>query len=208
MKKIIPFIALLSPAALANTYIGIEAGTADVKSEESITSKDGAIDITPEGSDTVIGGFIGYKFENNWAVEFSYSQFSSEDSITNKELNQGIVVEQELDAEFDANQFALKPVYFYPLSENLTLKASLGITYTQYEFSSSYEIEYDSVLDVMDIDIPVAKSSNDDDAFGGIVSVGLEYNVWDNLNLGANVKYQQDSIASNTQFNISASYYF
>jgi accessory colonization factor AcfA len=201
---------MLTPAAFAAPYVGIEYGVTSMDTEYKTIFANDNITLNPHESDTSFGGFVGYRFDS-LGLELGYKQYSADDS---KSRFIGIVdnvkQEREWDADVTAKQLILKPVYFYNLNEKLLLKTGLGLTYTQYKYNSSTHDEYESLtIDDLEYDQPRSGGeASSDNVFGAIASVGIEYKVIQNLAVGASASYQLDSIASTSSFMVNATYYF
>ncbi|ACH66437.1 accessory colonization factor AcfA [Aliivibrio fischeri MJ11] len=212
MKKyLFLLMAATSTATIAAPYVGLEYGLTNMSHDYSTTFSEttGDVTLTPDDSSSSFGGFVGYRF-NDFGLELGYKKFESDDS-QNKVLSYAYPVEteREWDADLDATQITLKPVYFYNINEKLQLKTGLGLTYTQYKYNSSAYTETENDLtDQETISDYVAGDSKSESVFGGIASVGIEYMVIPNLALGASASYQVDSIANSTSFMLSSAYYF
>lgn len=211
MKKyLFLLIAATSTATVAAPYVGLEYGVTNMSHDYSSTFSQDNVTLTPDDSSSAFGGFVGYRF-NEFGLELGYKKFESDDSRSQmlKSDKVGYTKEREWDADLDATQVTLKPVYFYNINEKLQLKTGFGLTYTQYKFDSSANTEYEN--DFTDHEYTqdyVAGSSKSESVFGGIASVGIEYMVIPNLALGASASYQADSVANSTSFMLSSAYYF
>ncbi len=201
-------MAATSTSAFAAPYVGLEYGVTNMSHDYSTTFSDN-VSLTPDDSNDTFGGFVGYRI-NNVGLELGYKKFESDDSRS-KVLSYAYPVktEREWNADLDASQFTVKPVYFYSINDKLQLKTGLGLTYTQYKYDSSAYTETENDLtDVETISDYVAGNSKSESAFGVIASVGIEYMVIPNLALGAAASYQADSVANSTSFMLSSAYYF
>ncbi|MGR6862256.1 AcfA family outer membrane beta-barrel protein [uncultured Aliivibrio sp.] len=209
MKKyLFLLMAATSTSAFAAPYVGLEYGVTNMSHDYSTTFSDN-VSLTPDDSNDTFGGFVGYRI-NNVGLELGYKKFESDDSRS-KVLSYAYPVktEREWNADLDASQFTVKPVYFYSINDKLQLKTGLGLTYTQYKYDSSAYTETENDLtDVETISDYVAGNSKSESAFGVIASVGIEYMVIPNLALGAAASYQADSVANSTSFMLSSAYYF
>ncbi len=119
-----------------------------------------------------------------------------------------VKTEEEWHAQVKAKQFTFAPVYTYALSEKWQAKFKAGLTYTQYDASGSHYLEHDNELTDVETITPKSSYSNSSNEFGGLLSVGTEYEVCPKLMFGVNIKYQFDNFANTTSFNIGSTYYF
>lgn len=214
MKKYLPFALLLaSPTLLAQPYISLGLGTAELDHDEDVIFSDNT-KLTPDSNEGAFQLTLGKRFER-FGVEVSYRRFEGEDS---RGLD-GFVTdpagrpagyptgnyehEQDWDAKLKAQQFAVRGVYFHDLSDRLTLKAGAGVTYTDYELSSSWSEEYElDVLNGPDYEYgsTLESSKTSDDAWGGLVSVGVDYAVLPqlapNLTLGLEASVAADKYST------------
>lgn len=202
-------MAATSTSAFAAPYVGLEYGVTNMSHDYSSTFSQDNVTLTPDDSNDAFGGFVGYR-TNNVGLELGYKKFESDDSRS-KVLSYAYPekTEREWNADLDASQFTVKPVYFYSINDKVQLKTGLGLTYTQYKYDSSAYTETENDLtDVETISDYVAGDSKSENAFGVIASVGIEYMVIPNLALGASASYQVDNIANSTSFMFSSAYYF
>ena len=203
-------IAATSTATVAAPYVGLEYGVTNMSHDYSTTFSQDNVTLTPDDSSSAFGGFVGYRF-NDFGLELGYKKFESDDSRsqTLKSDKVDYTKERDWDADLDATQITLKPVYFYNINDKLQLKTGLGLTYTQYKFDSSAYTEYEN--DLTDHEYTqdhISGDSKSENVWGGIASVGIEYMVIPNLALGASASYQVDSVANSTSFMLSSAYYF
>ncbi|AZL85578.1 porin family protein [Aliivibrio salmonicida] len=209
MKKyLFLLMAATSTSVFAAPYVGLEYGVTNMSHDYSTTFSDN-VSLTPDDSSSAFGGFVGYRF-NEFGLELGYKKFESDDS-NSKRLSYvpPVETEREWNADLDATQFTLKPVYFHNFNEKLQLKIGLGLTYTQYKYDSSAYTETENDLtdqeSISDYEHGTSKSES---VFGAIASVGIEYMVIPNLALGASASYQVDNIANSSSFMLSSAYYF
>lgn len=211
MKKyVFLLMTATSTATVAAPYVGLEYGVTNMSHDYSSTFSQDNVTLTPDDSSSAFGGFVGYRF-NDFGLELGYKKFESDDSRSQMLVSDKVdyTKEREWDADLDATQVTLKPVYFYNINEKLQLKTGLGLTYTQYKFDSSANTEYENGLtDHEYTQDNTAGNSKSESVFGGIASVGIEYMVIPNLALGASASYQVDSVANSTSFMLSSAYYF
>lgn len=211
MKKyVFLLMTATSTATVAAPYVGLEYGVTNMSHDYSSTFSQDNVTLTPDDSSSAFGSFVGYRF-NDFGLELGYKKFESDDSRSQMLVSDKVdyTKEREWDADLDATQVTLKPVYFYNINEKLQLKTGLGLTYTQYKFDSSANTEYEN--DLTDHEYTqdnTAGNSKSESVFGGIASVGIEYMVIPNLALGASASYQVDSVANSTSFMLSSAYYF
>lgn len=212
MKNSLFVIALLSPSVFAAPYIGLEYGITSMDSEYTTNFPADSVSLNPNEASDSFGGFIGYRFDS-LGFELGYKKYDADDSRSINILpssKPGFTQEQEWDASVTAKQLTFKPVYFYNVNEKLQLKTGLGLTYTQYKYNSSSHDEFEQILND-DVEYNVARDGGEvrsDNVFGAVASVGLEYEVIQNLAIGVSASYQLDSMASTSSFMVNSSYYF
>lgn len=212
MKNSLFVIALLSPSVFAAPYIGLEYGITSLDSEYTTNFPADSVSLNPNEASDSFGGFIGYRFDS-LGFELGYKQYDADDSRSINILpssEPGFTQEREWDASVTAKQLTFKPVYFYNVNEKLQLKTGLGLTYTQYKYNSSSHDEFELILND-DVEHNVARDGGEvrsDNVFGAVASVGLEYEVIQNLAIGVSASYQLDSMASTSSFMVNSSYYF
>ncbi len=91
-----------------------------------------------EQGDGITSVFVGYTFNDSWALELGYSQYELDDSRSN---DLGVVSvngqdywqEMDWDSSIKAKQISFAPVYTYAMDDKWSLKFKAGVTYTQYE---------------------------------------------------------------------------
>lgn len=207
MKKLLTLTALFAAPVFANPYIGLEYGmaTTDHDFEPVVNGQQ----LNPESDEGMFGAFVGYQFNNNWGLELGYRQFDMDDSKSTEVVEGGLEKESEWDADISAKQFTLMPIYTHSFNDQWSLKAGAGITYTQYDFNSSYSYEEEVIATDVDQNYQrTAGPSGSSNEFGGIASIGVEYAIIPAFTVGANAKYQADSYANTATFSVMTAYYF
>lgn len=135
-----------------------------------------------ESDDGAFGGYLGYKFNQNWGLEFGYRQFEFDDSTGSESIANGIETEEEWDADIEAKQFTLMPMYFHNFNDKWTMKVGAGISYTQYDYSSGYSLETEEVATDIDLsETHISGESGSTNEWGGIASIGIEYAIMPGL---------------------------
>lgn len=219
MKKLLPIaLALVSPGLMAQTYVNIGLGTLEFDHEEDVRFSDGT-ELTPDSSNGAYQITLGQRYDQ-FGVELSYRAFEGEDS-SGREINgtatpglpSGVPAfsaapneyEEDHDASLEAAQIAVVGRYFYDLNPRLTLTAGAGVTYTDYELSyshtESWELDINNGPDE-EYDLRVEGGSTSYDAWGGIASLGVAYQLapqaLPNLTLGADVSVAVDKYSTIT----------
>ncbi|PSV57340.1 AcfA family outer membrane beta-barrel protein [Photobacterium sp. GB-3] len=211
-KSVLLSLAFLSGSAVATPYMGLEYGAASVKHDYQTHFRADNKTVVASDSSSVFGGFIGYKTENNYGLELSYKQFDLDGDSSQLLLSDkpGFILEREWESDLSVKQISLKPVVFYSLSENIQLKGGLGLTYSHYKYTSSSHDEYEHVLnDDIEINLPRSGGeSKKDSALGIVASVGVDYNLYRNIHIGAAMEYYVDSIANGGNITVNTSYFF
>jgi len=211
MKKTLLITSLfITLPAVSAPYIGLELGSTSLSGDVKDEFTNNSFSLNPDTSETNLSAFVGYQFDKNWALELGYRQFELEDSLsTDTLISETVYAEEEWEESVEVKQISLMPVYSYPLNEKWNLKGGLGVTYTQYEQSSEYSYEEETIYDQ---DVAGSETSQSTSAkqhqWGGIASVGVEYNIATNLSIGASAKYHVDSYADSLSLNISTTYSF
>lgn len=217
MKKYLPLaLAIVSPSLLAQPYLQLGLGVAELDHDEDVRFADGT-ELTPDSSESAYQITLGQRF-NQFGVELSYRAFEGEDS-TGTELNAPATLptppvslgftpneyEEDYDASLEAKQFALQGRYFYDLNPRLILSAGAGVTYTDYELSyshtESWELDIEGSPD-REYDRRIEGGSASEQAWGGIASLGVAYQLapqaLPSLTLGADVSVAVDKYSSTT----------
>ncbi len=220
MKKyLFLLLTAASTTAVAGPYVGLEYGSTKTNTDHSATFPAGgtppnlfnAQSFSSSDSTDNFVGIIGYRVDN-LGLELSYKKFDFNDSKSQQLASSTVQkeVERESEINLDAKQFVIKPVFFYPINEQVQLKAGLGLTYTKYKFSSSAYTETDYENDLTPDKITDRRDfgSKNKDVWGAVVSFGAEYMVTPKIGLGASASYQKDSEADSTAFMLSSAYYF
>lgn len=222
MKKYLalPLFAI-SPVLFAQPYINVGAGITEFDHDEDVTFTDGT-HLKPDGSDGSMQISIGQRFNNNFGVELSYrnikgsadKDFETNNAAEIPNLPNGVTggnpneFDEDWDSSLKAKQFALKGMYFNDLNERLTFKAGAGLTYTDYSFKYSHEQSWEEDIPNApdwEYDLLVESGKRSEDAFGGIISAGLDYviapTLSKNLTVGVEASYSMDKYSK-----VSAAY--
>ncbi|UKA03980.1 AcfA family outer membrane beta-barrel protein [Photobacterium damselae] len=214
MKKIVLITMLVGTSfgATAAPYAGLEYGFGMTDHDgQSQFKKTSSIKLDPSNSDGLFTGFIGYTVNPQWAIELNYSQFDLEDDhsrfIKYNSATQ-VKTEEEWDAHVKAKQFTLAPVYTHAITDKWVTKFKAGISYTQYDIDGAHYLENENQISDMEITKPKENYSSSSNKLGGMLSVGTEYEIYPQLALSINAKYQFDSFASTASLNIGSAYYF
>lgn len=210
MKKLflaLPFLCT-SLAVSAQSYITIGYGAASISHDEKVVfGGTTAQTLIPEDVDPVWNFAVGFR-DNDAGLELGYSQFNANAStaqfIDGPTAGNGFL--QTTDnwmADLKAKQFFLKPIRFYDLNENFTLKLGIGLTYTKYDITGSSQRNIkDPIGNTTSGPLPGAidPSARTEDTFGGVASIGFDYVAWKALSLGLEANISYDNIATTTQF--------
>ncbi|EGU38246.1 AcfA family outer membrane beta-barrel protein [Vibrio scophthalmi] len=213
MKKTLLTAVLVSASfsAISASYIGLEYGFGSTSQDTQNNFTSSSVKLDPSNEDGILSGFIGYSLTPSWSIELGYSQFDLDDDrslFVKYNPATHVKTEEEWEAHIKAKQFSLAPVYTHELTSKWKAKFKAGLTYTQYDVSGSHYLEEENEFTDVEKITPKDSYSNSSNEIGGLISVGTEYEVYPQLTLGANVKYQFDSFANTASFNIGSTYYF
>ncbi|ENH7393907.1 AcfA family outer membrane beta-barrel protein [Vibrio vulnificus] len=214
MNKTLLTAILISASfsAISSPYIGLEYGLGSTRhDDQSRFTSSPEVKLNPSNEDGILGGFIGYSLSSQWAIELGYNQFDLEadrSRFVKFDPTTHVKTEEEWHSRIKAKQFTFAPVYTYTLSERWQAKFKAGLTYTQYDVSGSHYLEDENELTDVETITPKSSYANLSNEFGGLLSVGTEYEVYSQLMVGVNIKYQFDSFANTASFNIGSTYYF
>ncbi|WP_390242639.1 AcfA family outer membrane beta-barrel protein [Vibrio sp. R78045] len=215
MKKILLAALIISPLpAMATPYVGVEYGYGSVNHDFEPQFAADNMALNPDLDDGIATAFVGYAFNESWALELGYSQYELDDSRSN---DLGIVSvdgkdywqEMDWDSSIKTKQISLAPVYTYAMDDKWSVKFKAGVTYTQYQSKAGKYEELELLInDDVEINNMLSHHSQSTNEWGGMIAFGTEYEVLPQLSIGANVKYQADSYANTASFNVSTAYYF
>jgi len=211
MKKTLLLTSLfIALPAVSAPYVGLELGATSIGGDAKNEFTSNSLGLDSDTSDTTISAFIGYQFDKHWALELGYRQFELEDSLSSDTpISDTVYSEKEWEESVEVKQILLMPVYSYHLNEKWKLKGGVGVTYTKYEQSSEYSYEEETIYDEDVIGSETSQSERtEQQQWGGIASVGVEYNITSKLSVGAAAKYHVDSYADSLSLSISTIYSF
>ncbi|MDD1779677.1 AcfA family outer membrane beta-barrel protein [Enterovibrio sp. ZSDZ35] len=203
----------MSTAVMAQPYVSLGYGYNALSHDNSVAFSDGT-SLTPDSSDSIWSGSVGYRFDNDFGLELGYRQFNA-DASRSKVVSvvQNTQTEDEWSADLKAKQFVVMPVYFHDVNDKLRLKGGLGLTYTKYKTTGSVSRETenevtDTESSVSHPSISVSNGYKTENSVGLALNVGTEYEVYNGLYLGANAGFTFDDVANNTQLLGTVAYYF
>jgi opacity protein-like surface antigen len=205
MKKTLLLITLVSSSvALAEPYLGAElqynkTGIGD-KNYESVDFDGQHLDLTDDDSDTSVRLFAGYRFANQFGIEVGYVDFGAEDSY---ETKLSVTEEEEWDAEYDVTQLEVLGTYTYALNESLNVQFAAGLVWHDVEFSYAHELDVENGPDQT-----YSAYKSDDDKIGFSSKIALEYNVWEQVDVLAGVRYSNSSLADSSAIFTGIQYRF
>ncbi|KXF83221.1 AcfA family outer membrane beta-barrel protein [Enterovibrio coralii] len=204
---------MLSGVVMAQPYVSLGYGYNALSHDNSVAFSDGTT-LTPDSSDNIWAGTLGYRFDNNFGVELGYRQFDANDSRSKViSVVNNTQTEDEWDADLKAKQFVVMPVYFHDVTDKLRVKGGVGLTYTTYKTTGSVSRETenevtDTESSISHPSISVSNGQKTENSVGMALNLGTEYEVYDGLYLGANAGFQFDDVANNTQLLGTVAYYF
>ncbi|MEW2683558.1 AcfA family outer membrane beta-barrel protein [Vibrio cholerae] len=214
MSKTLTALVLIgsSFSAISAPYIGLEYGFASTNHNvQNQFTASPEVMLDPSNEDGILGGFVGYSLSPQWAIEFGYNQFdldADRSLFVKYDPATHVKTEEKWNSSVKAKQFTFAPVYTHTLSAKWRAKLKAGLTYSQYDVDGSHYLENENQLTDIEIITPKDSYSSSSTEIGGLISIGTEYEVYPQLTVGANVKYQFDSFANTTSFNIGSTYYF
>lgn len=211
MKKSLIAAMLVSTSfsAISAPYIGLEYGFSSTEHEIQSNFKDTAIQLEPKSDEGILNGFVGYNFNDAWGIELGYSQYKLEDSRTQLiNATTEYKEEREWQSHIKANQISIAPVFTHNISDRWLAKIKAGLTYTMYDYGSSQSLEKEFHLTDHEVNQIEDSHSNSTNEIGGLISLGTEFKVINNLTIGMNLKYQFDNTANTASVNLGSTYYF
>ncbi|MEZ8858744.1 AcfA family outer membrane beta-barrel protein [Vibrio sp. 10N.247.311.51] len=206
MKKIVLIAILLPSAAFANPYLGFEYGVGSVEHDYQPVVKDRVL--KPKIDEGIIGGFVGYKFNEHWALELGYREYEVDDSIEVESFDSQYEYEEDWDAKASAKQLSIMPIYTVYSNQNWKLNVGAGVSYTMYDSHASYTKTRERHFIGNEEVIEYQGKSDDNNLWGGVVSTSLNYFVTPQISLGTEVKYQIDDYASLASLSFKMAYEF
>lgn len=190
----------LSFTVSANPYVELEYGYSHLSHDTIATYPSDGITLAPEKSSSVYGGVLGYQLTDRLGVELSYS-YTKHDADTSKFISAtgGVITEDEFNIKLKSSTMGLGPVYRFELSDKLFAKAKFALTYTKYKISSQKSREEETVATDTEVNTLVSSMSTNHKKYGVLAGIGLEYNVYHNVYLGALASYKYDKSADALQ---------
>ena len=204
-KTYLYLLALCTPlTTLANTYIGagIQTNNPSIQDNamKSTSVNNVTLNLQKEGTSSDFHIFAGYKFDNNWGVELAFTAF---EQSTELETVIDYTQEEEWEADADYTQISIAATYLYPLNDNLKLVGAVGILHHDADFNASYKIDVENGPDINHINV-----QQSDTSIGGLAAIGLQYQVYKNIDITAKAQYARSSLIGNASLMLSASYTF
>lgn len=204
----IPFV-FLSISAYAKPYIIMGYGMNSISHDQTVIFKGiQNVALKPDNPDEIWSFGGGYR-KGDVGFEIRYHAFMSEAekrTVTQPGTPDNNFTQKSnvWDAELASRQISIKPLYFYDISETLSLKTGAGLSYTQYVFRGlSYEETDHTTYDVKTVKPiggvinPLVKKTKE---VGFTGSVAVDYNIWKRATLGLEMKVHYDKMATTTQF--------
>lgn len=206
MKKIyLPLLALCTPlTALANTYIGagIQSNNPSIQDDnvKKMSMNNVTLNLQKEGASSDLHLFLGHRFDNNWGIELAFTAF---EQSAEREVFIDYLQEEEWEADADYTQISLAATYLYPINDSLKLVGAVGILHHDADFNISYKIDIENGPDINYTNV-----NQSDSSVGGLASLGIQYQVYKNIDVTAKAQYARSSIVGNASLMLSASYTF
>jgi accessory colonization factor AcfA len=196
-------LLLASSATFAGPYLGLGVQSGQVRIEDS-DLRDPVIDGQAIDSDSKWSSsarlLAGYRFSENWALEFTFGRAVIEDGI---ETRIDASRQEEWESEIKANQFSLAPVYSHRLGQATTLRFTAGLLFGDYDLQQLHAFDVDDAPDVT-----VSRVRSSESTAGGLVGLGLTYQLPWKVELVTEVQHQRTRLLSNTAVTASAVYRF
>ncbi|MGL4826928.1 MAG: AcfA family outer membrane beta-barrel protein [Vibrionaceae bacterium] len=196
------FVAFFVGAANANPYLRLGYGVGSIStSEESVFAGSAQnVRLTPnDSSDGVWDVSLGYRVRPNFAFELGVQQFRSDAEAEIYVSGSTLFLQDNYDSELKGLRFSLLGVYLRDINPQLQMHIGAGLSMTNYDITAS---SYQDMLD----DIPVGAipgvtnpAPRSERAIGGVATIGLDYQAWQNITFGVGAKFGIDSIATTAQ---------
>jgi hypothetical protein len=204
-KHYVYLLTLFTPlTTLANTYVGvgIQSNNPSIQDEtiKQMSLNDVTLNLQKEGTSSDLYLFIGHRFDNNWGIELGFTAF---EQSAERENIIDYLHEEEWEADADYTQISIEASYLYPITDSLKLVGAVGILHHNADFNASYKIDVENGPDINYINL-----NQSDSSVGGLASIGVQYQVYKNVDIIAKAQYARSSIVGNSSIMLSASYTF
>lgn len=196
-------LMLVSASSWAEPYLGLgyQAGLNRIEDKDL---RDPVVDGQAIDSDDSWKGspkvLAGYRLNDNWALEFTYSRGGIEDNF---EQRIDATQDEEWESQLDANHFTVAPVYLHPLNNFATLRFTAGAVYGDYTLKQQHGIDVDDAPDVS-----LSRTKSSDTAWGGLVGVGAAFHLPWKIDLVTGLQYQRTRLLSEASASVTAVYRF
>ncbi|MGL5335329.1 MAG: hypothetical protein ACRC9R_04145, partial [Enterovibrio sp.] len=108
-------------------------------------------------------------------------------------------ITENYDSELKGLRFSLLGVYLHDITPQLQLHAGVGLSVTNYDITASSHREFFDEISLGPIPGVTNPAPRSETAIGGVASIGLDYQAWQNITVGVGAKFGIDSIASTAQ---------
>lgn len=214
--RIALFMGVSSFYSYANPYVGLEYSYGIANNDYKANFVLDEVSLYPDVNNGSWSFFAGYRLTDQFAFEFRYSYSELEgdyNKIIGSIYNSGEVYihEREWNVKIKDNQLYVTPVFFFDLDDNEKLKANIktGISYTDYRSSSNSCDHYEYILnDNIEYNKNRYLNVQKNHKLGVIMAAGVDYNIYENLWLGFNLRYQVDKFSDTLLSGVSAHYLF
>jgi hypothetical protein len=196
-------LLLVTAAASAGPYIGLgyQAGQTRIEDKDL---RDPVVDGQAIDTDNKWKAspraLLGYQFNDNWALEFSYSRAGIENSVEDRT---DPAQDEEWESEITGNHFTLAPVYLHPLGDLATLRVSAGVVYGDYKVRQLHALDVENGPDVT-----LSRIRDKESSLGGLVGLGAAFHLPWKIDLVTEVQYQRTKTLSNAGVSATAVYRF
>ncbi len=212
MKKHLLWILVASSfGASASQYIGGELSLLSLsQGSTKLNFSEDNKKMDPDALKTAFGVYVGHQFNNNWALEIGYNQFTLDyESEYNLGMDGSYLQTREWDGKINAKQVSIASVYSHDFNKKWALKLKAGLMYSQYHTKMSSHDEKEDTFDVLpDINEYRYSSSVREYHLGALGAVGIDYKITKNFVIGGSTKYMYDNKMSHLMFNVMTEYKF
>lgn len=195
----------VSTVALSGPYVGIgyQAGASRV---EQNSLREPVVDGRPvdqSGHESASSPRLlaGYRFNDTWALEFTFQRPTLESSIEERVVETGD--DEEWESSIRSAHFTLAPVYQHRLGERTELRLTAGLLYGDYDLKRTHMLDVNNGPDEL-----IARDSASRSKIGGVAGIGISVQTPWKFDVVAEALHQRTQVLSNSTLSLSAVYRF